>query len=131
MLSSSIQAIIAQTLIKKSDGSGRVAALEVLLGTPGVRNLIRENKIPQINSLIQVGSKFGMISMRDYLEKLVKDKKITSADATSVMSLVTATGDFEDKADEGGDSKHNTESRPAFINTPRNTSGKMPGDENF
>ncbi len=101
MISSSIQAIIAQTLIKTSEGKGRVAAFEVMLGTPAVRNLIRENKIPQLNSLIQIGSKYGMIAMKDYLENLVKEKRITPEDANHVMSLVTASADFDDKAGSG------------------------------
>jgi twitching motility protein PilT len=96
MLSSSIQAIIAQTLIKTKEGSGRVPAFEVLLGTPAVRNLIRENKIPQIGSMIQVGSKFGMISMKDYLQELIKENKISVDDAEQVLSLVTDTPDFEE-----------------------------------
>lgn len=113
MLSSSIQAIIAQTLIKTSDGKGRVGAFEVMLGTPGVRNLIRENKIPQLNSLIQVGSKFGMIAMKDYLDNLVKEGKIKPDDAAHVMSLVTSSADFEEKpvADSG---KINTDKRTVF-----------------
>ncbi len=97
MISSSIQAVIAQTLIKTADGKGRVAALEVMLGTPGIRNLIRENKIPQMSSLIQIGSKYGMISMKDHLDSLVEDEKITREDANKVMNLVAGTADFEEK----------------------------------
>jgi twitching motility protein PilT len=99
MLSSSIQAIIAQTLIKTKEGSGRVPAFEVLLGTPAVRNLIRENKIPQISSMIQVGSKFGMIAMKDYLQELIKESKITVEDAEHVLGLVTDSPDFEEASD--------------------------------
>src|SRR5579883_2390184 len=56
MLSVSLEAVIAQALVKRADGTGRVAVHEVLLGTPAVRNLIRENKIPQVSSMMQVGS---------------------------------------------------------------------------
>jgi len=112
MLSSSIQAIIAQTLIKKSDGKGRVAAFEVLLGTPGVRNLIRESKIPQIASMIQIGTKHGMIAMKDYLDNLMREGKITKEDADSVMSLVTGSADFDEKsvdnAAKGADKKRSS-----------------------
>jgi twitching motility protein PilT len=70
MLAGSIEAIVSQTLIKRSDEGGRVAAYEILLATPAVRNLIRENKIAQIQSLIQVGSKRGMVTMRDCIMRL-------------------------------------------------------------
>lgn len=78
MLSVSLEAVIAQTLIKRADGSGRVAAYEIMLGTPAIRNLIREAKIPQITSMIQMGSKLGMSLMRDSLNKLYEDGVITS-----------------------------------------------------
>jgi len=58
MFSESIQAIISQTLLKKR-GGGRIAALEILMGTPAVRNLIREGKVHQIPSIMQTGQKFG------------------------------------------------------------------------
>jgi twitching motility protein PilT len=130
MLSSSIQAVIAQSLIKKSDGKGRVAAIEVLLGTPGVRNLIRENKIPQISSLIQIGSKYGMISMKDYLDNLINEGQITPSDAAGVMSVVTSAADFVEtpvNENEKGTKASPTEKKSAF-DTDR--SMKSP-DENF
>ncbi|MEE9447585.1 MAG: type IV pilus twitching motility protein PilT [Arenicellales bacterium] len=71
MLSESIQAIIAQTLLPKI-GGGRTAAWEILVGTNAIRNLIRENKIPQIFSSIQTGQNQGMITMDDSLFDLVK-----------------------------------------------------------
>jgi twitching motility protein PilT len=97
MLSSSIQAVIAQTLIKNKDGKGRSAAFEIMLGTPAVRNLIRENKVPQLTSMIQVGTKHGMISMKDYLDSLVKADKISIEDATHALSIVSASSDFDEK----------------------------------
>ncbi|MDR0571746.1 MAG: PilT/PilU family type 4a pilus ATPase [Rickettsiales bacterium] len=63
MLSTSLQAVVLQKLLKRKDGSGRVCAFEVLVGTGAVRNLIKENKISQIDSMIQTGSKFGMVDM--------------------------------------------------------------------
>ncbi len=72
MLSTSLEAVIAQTLLPTSDGQGRVAALEILLGTPAVRNLIREGKLPQITSLMQVGSKQGMRTMKDSVYTLME-----------------------------------------------------------
>jgi twitching motility protein PilT len=99
MISSSIQAVISQTLMKTKDGKGRVAAHEIMLGTPSVRNLIRENKIPQLNSMIQIGSKHGMVSMKDSLTELVRTSKISQESADSMMNLVSGKADFDDKGD--------------------------------
>lgn len=82
MLSGSIQAIIAQRLLKRKDGSGRVAAYEIMIATGAIRNLVRENKIPQVHSLIQVGLKYGMIIMEDYVKDLLS-KDIISEEAAS------------------------------------------------
>ncbi len=67
----SIQAIISQVLLKRRDGRGLVPALEIMIGTPAVRNLIRENKVAQLPSAIQTGQKFGMISLDQSLKELV------------------------------------------------------------
>jgi twitching motility protein PilT len=67
----SIQAIISQVLLKRRDGRGLVPALEIMIGTPAVRNLIRENKVAQLPSAIQTGQKFGMISLDQSLKDLV------------------------------------------------------------
>ncbi|MDX1949285.1 MAG: type IV pilus twitching motility protein PilT [Rickettsiales bacterium] len=98
MLSSSIQAVIAQTLMKTKDEKGRVAGLEILLGTPAVRNLIRENRIPQINSMMQVGAKFGMVTMKDYVENLLKDNKISLETAKSVLNSLQDSAEFDEIA---------------------------------
>lgn len=71
-----LQAIIAQSLVPLEDGSGRVAAVEVLIGTDAVKNLIRSNKVTQINSTMQTSSKLGMCTMNDSLARLYKDHKI-------------------------------------------------------
>lgn len=76
MLSESVQSIISQCLLKKV-GGGRVAAHEVLIGTPAVRNLIRENKVAQMYSAMQTGQKFGMQTMDQNLEMLLQKKIIT------------------------------------------------------
>jgi twitching motility protein PilT len=89
MLSSSLEAIISQTLIKTIDGESRVAAFEVMLGTSAVRNLIRENKIPQVSSLIQIGSKQGMISMTDSIELLLSKKVISEQDAARAKNILS------------------------------------------
>ena len=80
MLSESIQAVIAQTLIKKV-GGGRVAAHEIMVGTNAIRNLIREDKIAQMYSMIQTGQNDGMQTLDQCLEGLVRDRLITPADA--------------------------------------------------
>ncbi|MDR1499206.1 MAG: PilT/PilU family type 4a pilus ATPase [Rickettsiales bacterium] len=70
MLSTSLQAVISQKLLKRKDNSSMVAAYEILLGTGAIRNLIRENKIGQIDSMIQTGSKYGMINMETSIKNL-------------------------------------------------------------
>ncbi|MEX2523797.1 MAG: type IV pilus twitching motility protein PilT, partial [Gammaproteobacteria bacterium] len=70
MLSESLRAVISQTLLKKK-GGGRVAAHEIMLGTPAIRNLIRENKIAQMYSAIQTGHQFGMKTLDQDLQELV------------------------------------------------------------
>jgi len=80
MLSESLKAVISQTLLKKI-GGGRVAAMEVLIATFSVANLIREAKIFQIPSLMQTGKKFGMQILSDELLKLVEDEIVTPQEA--------------------------------------------------
>ena len=69
-LSGTLAGIICQQLLPRKDGSGRVAALEVLVATSAVRNIIREGKSPQLKSQMQAGSKHGMIVMNNYLVEL-------------------------------------------------------------
>ncbi|MDR7532769.1 MAG: type IV pilus twitching motility protein PilT [Armatimonadota bacterium] len=76
-LAESLLAVVAQTLLPTADGKGRVAAVEVLVATPAVRNMIRENKVHQIPSAIQTGSKDGMQSLDQSLRNLLKARKIT------------------------------------------------------
>ncbi|MFQ3243666.1 MAG: twitching motility protein PilT [Arenicella sp.] len=83
MLSESIQAVIAQTLIKKI-GGGRVAAHEIMVGTSAIRNLIREDKIAQMYSMIQTGQADGMQTLDQCLEGLVRDRLITPGDARAL-----------------------------------------------
>jgi twitching motility protein PilT len=72
MLSESLQAVISQTLLKTKDGTGRVAAHEIMIGTPAIRNLIRENKVAQMYSSIQTGAKEGMQTLDQNLQDLVR-----------------------------------------------------------
>jgi twitching motility protein PilT len=81
MLSESLQAVISQTLLKTKDGSGRVAAHEIMIGTPAIRNLIREAKVAQMYSAIQTGSNMGMQTLDGNLLDLVKRNIISPATA--------------------------------------------------
>jgi len=76
MVSESLKAVVSQTLLKKV-GGGRVAAHEIMVCTPAIRNLIRENKTAQMFSAIQTGQKFGMQTLDQRLDQLLKDKQIT------------------------------------------------------
>ncbi|MBM6836888.1 type IV pilus twitching motility protein PilT [Clostridium saudiense] len=82
-LSSVLQAVVSQQLIEKSDGSGRTAALEIMVTTPGIQNLIREGKTHQIESAVQTGSKYGMKTMDMALADLYKRGEISSESAIS------------------------------------------------
>ena len=80
MLSESLRAVIAQTLMKKN-GGGRIAAWEIMIGTPAIRNLIREDKVAQMYSSIQTGTATGMITMDQYLQDLLARGLISKHDA--------------------------------------------------
>jgi twitching motility protein PilT len=80
-LSDGLRAVISQTLFKRSDLTGRVAALEIMIATPAVRNLIRERKTFQIPSSIQTGKKYGMQSLDDAIMELLQKKKIVAEQA--------------------------------------------------
>jgi twitching motility protein PilT len=80
MLSESLRAVISQTLLKKV-GGGRVAAHEVMIGTPAIRNLIRENKVPQMYSAIQTGQSHGMQTLDQCLLELVRKGAVNRQEA--------------------------------------------------
>jgi twitching motility protein PilT len=85
MLSESLRAVIAQTLLKKV-GGGRTAAWEIMVGTPAIRNLIREDKVAQMYSAIQTGQAVGMQTLDQHLKELVQKGLITKADAKAKAS---------------------------------------------
>ena len=91
MLSESLRAVISQTLLKTRDGNGRVAAHEILISTPAVRNLIRENKIAQINSTLQTGQTHGMQTLDQSLQALVRQGVISPDVARSKGQHVDST----------------------------------------
>lgn len=82
MLSESLRAVISQTLMKKV-GGGRIAAHEIMIGTPAIRNLIREGKVAQMFSAIQTGAEVGMQTLDQCLEDLLRRSKVTKVEARS------------------------------------------------
>ncbi len=113
MLSSSLQGVIAQTLLKRSEG-GRVGAFEILVGTNAVRNLIRENQIPQMYSMMQTGSRYGMITMEDAITDL-RDAGIIDKDEAHRALLKTS--------DEGEDDDRDTDYASAAVGGGQMSSG--------
>ncbi len=83
MLSESLEGVIAQRLLKKPEG-GRVAAYEIMVGTPAIRNLIREAKVPQIYGMIQTGRDAGMVTMDQSLDDLVSRNLVTRETARTL-----------------------------------------------
>ena len=81
MLSESLRAVVSQTLLKTKDGSGRVAAHEIMICTPAIRNLIREAKVPQMYSAIQTGQAMGMQTLDQCLMDLVRRGLVASSEA--------------------------------------------------
>lgn len=85
MLAESLRGVVAQVLFPKKDGTGRVAAYEILRGTKAISNLIRENKLHQIPSAMQTGQKYGMITFEKYIEDLVKKGLVAKSDAATFL----------------------------------------------
>jgi twitching motility protein PilT len=91
-LANCLQAVISQLLLPHSSGKGRVLSTEIMIGTPGIRNLIREQEIEQIPTLIQTGSQYGMKTMDKCLKELIQRGLITLDVA---MSKVKNTEEFK------------------------------------
>jgi twitching motility protein PilT len=81
MISESLRAVVSQRLLLRADGAGRVPALEILIGTKAVANLIRENKTFQIRSVLQTGTTHGMVQLESSLAELVKSRVVTREEA--------------------------------------------------
>jgi twitching motility protein PilT len=90
MLAESLRAVITQRLIKRAAGKGRVAAREILICTPAVRNLIRQDLVPQIESAMQTGKSFGMVTMEQAVNELLQKGDITPEQAA--VELVLGSG---------------------------------------
>ena len=99
MLASSLQGVVAQALLRRADGKGRVGAFEVLVGTGAVRNLIRENQIPQMYSMMQTGSRYGMVTMEDAVSDLYESGIIAEDEARRVL-VETSDKDGDEESDE-------------------------------
>jgi twitching motility protein PilT len=80
-LSEALRAVISQTMFKRIDRPGRIVAMEIMIATPAIRNLIRENKIHQIPSMIQMGRKYGMMSLDDCIMEYLNNKWISPEEA--------------------------------------------------
>lgn len=100
MLASSLEAVVTQLLVKTSDDKGRVPLHEIMIVNSAIRNLIRDNKIPQIYSIMQVSSKAGMKIMKESVHELL-DEKIISAE-TARMVLHLTDDHAEEKEQSGG-----------------------------
>lgn len=85
MLSTSLLAVISQTLLKKADNSGRVAAFEIMVNTHAIKNLIKENKVAHINNSIQTGAAIGMQTMQQSIKNLVDRGDISEATAKQYL----------------------------------------------
>jgi len=84
LVADTLRGVMAQTLLRRADGRGRIAAIEILVGTPAVATLIREDKTYQLPTVMQTGRKYGMIYGDDALEELVQQKMVTPEDAFEV-----------------------------------------------
>ena len=115
MLSVSLEAVITQALLKRADGAGRVAAHEILISTPAIRNLIRENKIPQISSMMQTGSKLGMTTMKESVYKLVRDGIISQNEARRALGESGNAGGEGAEASVAGGSEASAASQGANV----------------
>lgn len=81
MLSTSLRGVVSQQLLKKADGAGRVAALEILINTPATANLIRQGKLDQLENVMQTGGQFGMRTMDSAIQQLFDSGQVSGAEA--------------------------------------------------
>ena len=100
MLSSALEGVVAQTLLRRENGAGRVGVFEILVGTNAVRNLIRENQVPQIYSMMQTGSRYGMITMEEAVNNLLQQGVISSGEARHALMKASDEGLGETKTDD-------------------------------
>ena len=101
-LASTLQGILAQNLIMRADGRGRVAAFEILVATPAIRNLIREGKSYQIPTQLQTGARFGMKSMQTSLRELAQAGAISEEEYRNRLAHLASTGAYIPQSATGG-----------------------------
>jgi twitching motility protein PilT len=77
-----LEGVLSQVLLRRASGKGRVAAVEIMLGTDAVRNIIRDSKIEQMPTYMQTGSQFGMQTMDQALQNLVRSRLVTLEEAS-------------------------------------------------
>ncbi|MBS0378389.1 MAG: type IV pilus twitching motility protein PilT [Proteobacteria bacterium] len=98
MLSTSLRGVVSQQLLQRADKNGRVAALEILINTPAVSNLIRQGKLDQLESSMQAGAQFGMRTMDSAIQQLYDSRQISGKEA---YKKAMNKGKFEDVKDAG------------------------------
>lgn len=89
MLSETLYAVISQILLRRADGKGRVAALEIMICTPAIKNLIRESKTAQIYSTLQTSQKYGMQTMESSVQNLLGRKVVSPEEVQSILGDLT------------------------------------------
>ena len=127
MLASSLQGVVSQTLLKKAEGGGRVGAFEILVGTNAVRNLIRENQVAQMYSMIQTGARYGMITMEDAIKQLLEAGLVDRAEAR--RALLKTTDEEESPEDEEGAEDSGGSKVQKMPNRAAAQGGRPPADD--
>ena len=87
MLSESLRGVIAQLLLRKADGKGRVAAVEIMISNQAIKNLIREEKTYQIISVMQTGKAQGMQTMADHMKYLIEKELVTEEEVEIYLKV--------------------------------------------
>ena len=98
MLSTSLRGVVSQQLLRKTDGGGRVAALEILINTPATANLIRQGKLDQLENSMQAGGQFGMRTMDTAIQQLFDAGVVNGAEAYRKAINKTKFEQFKDQA---------------------------------
>ena len=98
MLSTSLRGVVSQQLLRKTDGGGRVAALEILINTPATANLIRQGKLDQLENTMQTGGQFGMRTMDTAIQQLFDAGVVNGAEAYRKAINKTKFEQYKDQA---------------------------------
>ncbi len=134
MLASSLQGVVSQMLLKKADSGGRIGAFEILVGTNAVRNLIRENQVAQLYSMIQTGSRYGMVTMEDSVKNLVEQGIVDKSESRRALLKATDEGGEDDISPTlGGGKKQDLSARKSVSGADAAAHDTKPesGDEGY